>query len=335
VNDGIVSTNVVYSRRVHRKITHLGVGTQQVRSYRTIQNNESKLIASSLLDEPTLFEKHFERYAASVVSIIAYGRRVPSYLDPIITEVIAIMQFAAELNVSGKTFPMLMETFPILAKFPNWIAPWKMGLGRRRSGKDFLFALAEEANEESPNDNFAKQIFDLKQKYDLDDREISAISGNLFGAGSDTSSSTLVTMVLAAVMFPDAVAKAQKEIDEVVGPDRSPDFEDLLNMPYVEVFVKEVFRWRSVAIIGGQPHAPIQDDYYNGWFIPKNTWVQGNLWYPHLPLSMVTSGPYIGTHETFPIQIDFILTDISKRIGCHTRTRKVITLLVGDDEVCL
>ena len=310
------------------------MGTQQVRSYRTIQNNESKLIASSLLEEPTRFEKHFERYAASVVSIIAYGRRVPSYLDPIITEVIAIMQFAAELNVPGKTFPMLMETFPILAKFPNWMAPWKMGLGRRRSGKDFFFALAEEANEESPNDNFARQIFDLKEKYDLDDREISAISGNLFGAGSDTSSSTLVTMVLAAVMFPDAAAKAQKEIDEVVGSDRSPDFDDLLNMPYVEAFVKEVFRWRSVAIIGGQPHAPIQDDYYNGWFIPKNTWVQGNLWYPY-PLSMVTSGPYIVTLEIFPTQIDSTLIDISKRIGCHIRTRKDITRLVGDDEVCL
>jgi hypothetical protein len=156
----------------------------QVPSYRTIQNNESKLIASSLLEEPTRFEKHFERYADSVVSIIAYGRRIPSYLDPII---IAIMQFAVELNVPGKTFPMLMETFPILAKFPNWMAPWKMGLGRPRSGKDFFFALAEEANEESPNDNFARQIFDLKEKYDLDDREISAISGNDGACGCHVS----------------------------------------------------------------------------------------------------------------------------------------------------
>jgi cytochrome P450 len=109
--------------------------------------------------------------------------------------------------------------------------------------------------------------------------EISAISGNLFGAGSDTSASILTAFVLAAVMFPETLAKAQKEIDEIVGPDRSPDFDDLLEMPYVEAFVKEVFRWRSVAIIGGQPHAPLQDDYYNGWYIPKGTWVQGNLRY--------------------------------------------------------
>jgi len=266
-------------RRVHRKITHQGVGMQQVRSYRTIQNNESKLVAYDLINDSANYVAHFERYAASVVSIIAYGRRIPSYLDPIITEVIAVMHNAADLNVPGKTFPMLMETFPILAKFPDYLAPWKRGLGGRRRGKDFFFYLAKEANEESPHDNFAREIFELREKYDLEDREISAISGNLFGAGSDTSASTLITFVLACVMFPDAVKKAQKEIDEIVGSDRSPDFDDLLKMPYVEAFVKEVFRWRSVAIIGGQPHAPVQDDYYNGWFIPKDTWVQGNLWY--------------------------------------------------------
>src|SRR5579859_2217873 len=272
------SINICY-RRVHRKITHLGVGTQQVRSYRNLQNNESKLIANFLLDEPDQYVAHFERYAASVVSIIAYGRRIPSYLDPIITEVIAVMHNAADLNVPGKSFPMLMETFPLLAKFPNWMAPWKKGLGGRGTGKSFFFSLAKEANDESPNENFSRQIFDLKEKYELREAEISAISGNLFGAGSDTSASTLVTFVLAVVMFPEAVAKAQKEIDEVVGNDHSPNFDDLLRLPYVEAFVKEVFRWRSVAIIGGQPHAPVQDDYYGKWFIPKDTWVQGNLWY--------------------------------------------------------
>ena len=171
-----------------------------------------------------------------------------------------------------------METFPILAKFPNSIAPWKKGLGGRSRGFDFFYFLAKEANDSSPNDNFSRTIFELALKYDLHGREISSISGNLFGAGSDTSASTLITFVLAAVMFPDAVAKAQEELDGVVGHDRSPHNDDLPYLTYLEAFVKEVFRWRSVAIIGGQPHAPTHDDYYNGWYIPANTWVQGNLW---------------------------------------------------------
>lgn len=55
-------------------------------------------------------------------------------------------------------------------------------------------------------------------------------------------------------------------------------------------YQKEVFRWRSVAIIGGQPHAPTQDDYCNGWFIPKNTWTQGIF------------GPYVGMNVISLIQ---------------------------------
>lgn len=90
----------------------MGVGLQQVRNYRGFQNDESKVVALDLLSEPEEYVKHFERYATSVVSIIGFGRRVAAFTDPIVTEVIAVMQRAAELNVPGKTFPMLMESFP-------------------------------------------------------------------------------------------------------------------------------------------------------------------------------------------------------------------------------
>lgn len=90
----------------------MGVGLQHVRSYRSFQNDESKVAAYHLLSSPKKYVSHFERYAASVVSIVGFGRRIATFTDPIITEVIAVMQRAADLNVPGKKFPMLMETFP-------------------------------------------------------------------------------------------------------------------------------------------------------------------------------------------------------------------------------
>lgn len=195
--------------------------------------------------------------------------------------VIAVMQLAAELNVPGKRFPMLMETFPFLARFPNAIAPWKHGLGSKR-GRGFFYALAEEAAKKPGHeDSFVKHLFAAKEKYTLHEEEISALSGNLFGAGSDTSSSTLITFVLACCAFPEALVPAYEELDRVVGPHRSPHFDDQPNLPYINALVKEVLRWRSVAIIGGQPHSPTQDDTYNGWLIPKGTWIQGNVWAIH------------------------------------------------------
>jgi hypothetical protein len=98
--------------RVQRKLMHQGVGIQQVKRYRDFQNDESKVVAYDLLSTPEDYVEHFERYATSVVSIIGFGRRVADPKDPIITEVIAVMHRAADLNVPGKTFPMLLETFP-------------------------------------------------------------------------------------------------------------------------------------------------------------------------------------------------------------------------------
>ncbi|KAJ5526296.1 hypothetical protein N7494_012946 [Penicillium frequentans] len=270
--------------RLHRKLTHMGVGLQQVRNYRGFQNDESKVVALDLLHEPEEYVKHFERYATSVVSIIGFGRRVAASTDPIITEVIAVMQRAAELNVPGKTFPMLMESFPFLARFPNWMAPWKHGLGQGQGrGRPFFYALAEEAaTNKNSGQCYAKKLFDEAPKHSLSKMEISSLAGNLFGAGSDTSSSTLVTFVLACCAFPNALTKAREELDRIVGPHRSPTFQDEADLPYVKALMKEVLRWRSVAIIGGQPHAPIKDDHYK---VLKQTTIAapeaGNVWAIH------------------------------------------------------
>lgn len=239
--------------RAHRKLTHLGVGMQQVRKYQGFQNDESKVIAYELLRTPEDYVMHFERYAASVVSIIGFGRRVAKITDPIITEVIAVMQRAAELNVPGKSFPMLIETFPWIARLPtSWFPRIFQGLGKRSKGTAFFFALADEARRKSEQPCYVKQLFDEAPKYGLQNQDIASLTGNLFGAGSDTSSSTLITFTLACCAFPEVLPKAWEELDQVVGPYRSPDFDDLANLPYVVAFAKEVLRWRSVAIIGGE-----------------------------------------------------------------------------------
>ncbi|KEQ81134.1 cytochrome P450 [Aureobasidium pullulans EXF-150] len=284
---GVGQYNLVNMRygdrwRVHRKLTHQGVGLQQVRKYRGFQNNESQVMAYDILHDPKRFVTHMERYATSVVSIIGFGRRVASISDPLITQVLAIMQRAAELNVPGKSFPMIMETFPWLAKFPRCIAPWLKPFGKGGRGSAFYYALADEANRTSHQEPcYVKQLFKEAPKYDLNATEIASLTGNLFGAGSDTSSSTLVTFALACCAFPETLPAAWEELDRVVGPDRSPSWEDEPHLPYVKAFVKEVFRWRSVAIIGGQPHSPTEDDQWNGYLIPKNSWVQGNTWAIH------------------------------------------------------
>ncbi|KAL3475767.1 cytochrome P450 [Aspergillus californicus] len=82
-------------------------------------------------------------------------------------------------------------------------------------------------------------------------------------------------------VFKDVQEKAHRELDQVVGVDRMPDWTDETRLPYVDAIVRESLRWRTVTILGGIPHAPIHDDVFGGYTIPSGTWIAGNMWSMH------------------------------------------------------
>lgn len=88
------------------------------------------------------------------------------------------------------------------------------------------------------------------------------------GAGSDTTAGTLGFFMLLMALHPEVQAKAHEEIDCVVGRHRLPGFGDRDNLPYITSIVKEVLRWYPVSPVG-LPHRLTQDDWYEGFFLPK------------------------------------------------------------------
>ena len=68
--------------------------------------------------------------------------------------------------------------------------------------------------------------------------------------------------------FPHILKKAQDVIDEAIGRERLPNFGDLERVPYITAMIREAFRWRTVAPVA-IPHAVVEDDLYEGYFIPK------------------------------------------------------------------
>lgn len=56
--------------------------------------------------------------------------------------------------------------------------------------------------------------------------------------------------MLAMLLYPDVMCRAQAHVDRVVGRERMPSFEDRSELPYIDAIVKEVLRWRTVAPIG-------------------------------------------------------------------------------------
>jgi cytochrome P450 len=75
---------------------------------------------------------------------------------------------------------------------------------------------------------------------------------------------------MAMALYPEVARKAQDEIDAVVGCGCLPEFEHKSQLPYCEALVREVFRWRPIVPMG-VPHSTIEDDIYEGYFIPKGS----------------------------------------------------------------
>ena len=55
---------------------------------------------------------------------------------------------------------------------------------------------------------------------------------------------------LAMSLYPEVQARAQAEIDQVVGQSRLPSWDDHDSLPYLEALVKEVLRWNPVTPLG-------------------------------------------------------------------------------------
>ncbi len=52
------------------------------------------------------------------------------------------------------------------------------------------------------------------------------------------------------ILFPDIQARAQAELDAVVGTDRLPTFDDRKSLPYIEALMREVLRWHPPPPLG-------------------------------------------------------------------------------------
>jgi Cytochrome P450 len=65
------------------------------------------------------------------------------------------------------------------------------------------------------------------------------------------------------IAHPDKQARAQAELDAVVGRNRMPTFADYPHLHYIRAMVKEILRWAPVAPLG-LSHQSIEDDWYEG-----------------------------------------------------------------------
>jgi len=78
-------------------------------------------------------------------------------------------------------------------------------------------------------------------------------------------------------IFPEVFMNARAEVDAVIGRERLPTSADRPRLPYLNALHLELLRWSPVGPVNF-PHELIEDDYYDGYFIPAGSIVIANLW---------------------------------------------------------
>ncbi|KAK2000491.1 cytochrome P450 [Colletotrichum falcatum] len=278
--------------RHHRKLVHQVIGTKKSASeFRHVQDVESRRFLLRILNTPENLMTHSKTEAAAIILKIVYGYSIErDTVDPLTNLVQLLMD-----NFSRAFVPMawpvdvlpalnyLPEGFPftsfkrvgrqwkrineIVEDTPYMFVRKQMAQGTNRPS--FVSSLVDEFSESGENGPSLEKE---------DEDAIKATAVIMYGGGADTTVSTISSFVLAMLMFPDAQKKAQMEIDSVVGSDRLPSFDDQPRLPYINALVKESLRWFPVVPIG-TPHATSAEIIYNGYRIPKGSYLLPSIWW--------------------------------------------------------
>ena len=131
--------------------------------------------------------------------------------------------------------------------------------------KDLIDAFLQEMNKPNKHESF-------------NDFQLEVLCSELFGAGGEPTSVTLKWAIRYLAKYPQIQAKAQAELDSVLGPDRNRQVlvEDRQSLPYVQALIMDLIRLSDIHPIGVM-HSPVQDTKINGYSVPKGTFVIPNF----------------------------------------------------------
>ncbi|XP_043945654.1 cytochrome P450 2K1-like isoform X2 [Protopterus annectens] len=211
---------------------------------------------------------------ANVICSIVFGHRF-EYDDTKFIQFLNIINDSVKL--SGSLIVKLCNAFPCLGFLPGALR--QMSKNREDFCREVKTILAECKSTLNPSDiRSFTDAFLVKQKNErakneftyFHDENLVYSTSNLFGAGTETTSTTLRWGFLLMARYPEIQSKVQNEIDSVIGPVRPPTVEDRKKMPYCNAVIHEIQRYGNIVPLNIL-HETSKDTHFKGYFIPKGT----------------------------------------------------------------
>ena len=226
---------------------------------------------------------HFTNATSNVICSVVFGKRF-HYSDPSFAHLLDILNENVQLTgASG------LVLFFLLAKYLQRTTYVNLKNNITKTIK-FINGIVNKHKAVRDPDNPTDYIdvylneIETRQKLGSDayvnSKHLPFTVFGLFGAGTETTSTTLRWAVQYMMTHPEIQDRVQKEIDSVVGRNRLPRLADKNDLPYTAATLLEIQRIVTVAPLG-MAHFCGEETTLEGYTIPPGSVVVANLWAVH------------------------------------------------------
>jgi len=172
----------------------------------------------------------------------------------------------SKLDRKFQEFSSLVEDIKIWVS--TFVQDHKNLLGSDQMSHDFISTYLDEVQKT----NDTKSSFHGKRG----EESLIASCLDLFLAGTETTTSSLIWGVLFLLHNPDVQEKVHQELDKVLGAKTLANYDDRFNLPYTCAVINEIHRKASI-VHNSLPHTATKDLEVNGYTIPKGATIVAHL----------------------------------------------------------
>ncbi|KAI0036391.1 cytochrome P450 [Vararia minispora EC-137] len=261
--------------REMRKLSHTALGPTPVKQYYRMQEDMAAIFAREVMDDPANYRNALRAASSRFILSITYGMSVRAADSEYIDHAEHTMDIIRQSVVLGA---YLCDLMPWMQYLPSWL-PFQRRAAAGRKMVEIMITKPFERVKQDIAEGKARPSIAL----DILSENQGELSQQMYDralwttAGAESTFATILTFILAMVLWPEKQSRAQQELDTVLGNGQLPAVSDRERLPYIEAVMKETMRWNPMLPLGF-PRRTSQADEYNGLHIPAGAIIIPNVW---------------------------------------------------------